>query len=258
MISKKMTKQKKLQIFIVISALFVVASIVNAQTCPGIQYATGGCGGVGAKGIGPPEPLIAVSCRQCACWCGWEECCYKPTGETSKAAGRADWLFNFSMKQCGCSSPGLSASEVLNKPRTTPPTKEEVQSIVARSLGQFQYQKGGNAFIVGPDGIGLTNCSGMVSYWWHQLGLPDLGNVGIGFSKSDVAAYLDSSITMDQLNPGDLILLDFPGAASHVGMYIGDGLVAHMANASNDLVIDDLQTFWSYGTVPGVIRVPGY
>jgi len=53
--------------------------LVNAQTCPGIQYATGGCGGKGTGGVGP-SLLPAVSCQQCACWCGWTECCYTPAG----------------------------------------------------------------------------------------------------------------------------------------------------------------------------------
>jgi len=118
---------------------------------------------------------------------------------------------------------------------------------------------GGDAFTVGVDGIAQTNCAGMTSYWWDQLGLPDLGNVGVQFTYADIAPYFDTTVTMNQLNPGDIIWMSYPGATlNHVGMYIGDNLVAHMANEIDDIIIDNLQTFWSQGNVVGVIRVPGY
>jgi cell wall-associated NlpC family hydrolase len=253
-----MSKQTNFQIFLIALVLLTIVSLANAQTCPGIKYATGGCGGVGGGGTGPSN-IPAVSCRQCACWCGWAECCYKPEGETSKAAGRADWLFSFSRKLCSCSSPAASRN-AAKSPRTTPPTKEEVQSVIARSLGKFQYRSGGNAFKVGIDGIAETNCAGMTSYWWHELGLPDLGNVGTQFTDADLAPYIQGGITMGQLNPGDIILYDTIDSTGnltgngHVGMYIGDGLVAHMMNELDDIVIDTVKDFYSYGNNYKVIR----
>ena len=105
-----MSNFQKIQIVVVLFLLAVIVYpnlSVEAQTCP-MQYGSGGCGGKGC-GTGP-SGLKAISCRQCACWCGHIQCCYIKEGEIPKAAGPSDWLFNISSKQCNCASGGGSKS----------------------------------------------------------------------------------------------------------------------------------------------------
>ncbi|HYN74220.1 MAG TPA: C40 family peptidase [Nakamurella sp.] len=68
---------------------------------------------------------------------------------------------------------------------------------------------------VGPDSF---DCSGLVLWAWQQA--------GIGIPRNS-AAQADGlpEIPVDQLQPGDLVTFYSP--ISHVGMYVGSGLVLH-------------------------------
>ncbi|MBI4836881.1 MAG: hypothetical protein HY813_00530 [Candidatus Portnoybacteria bacterium] len=111
----KMSNYKKIQIVARILLLVLISYpviVAEAMTCP-MQYGGSGCGWKGG-GVGP-SGLMAVSCRQCACWCGHVSCCYPKEGEFPKAVGPTDWLFNISTKQCNCASGGGQSQQQQQK-----------------------------------------------------------------------------------------------------------------------------------------------
>lgn len=264
--SRKIFNFKKIPVVIAVLLLALVvypngaAGIISCglPVCPSSgTMAPGGCGGKGIGGVGPTR-LPAISCRQCACWCGHPECCC--LFESVKAVvAPADWLYNSAQKTCGCATPAfLGLAHGMQ--RAQPPTAQEVQNLVNRTAGQFKYDLFDNANIVAVDGFRYGSCSGMVSWWWEQLGLPTLGTPGTTLGMADIPPSLlqTSSLSIGSLNPADIIFLDFGTDMTHVGMYLGDGLVAEMTNPTDNILISDLKEFWSRGEVIGIVKVPGY
>ncbi len=260
---QKIFNFKKIQIVIAVLLLAMVvypngaAGLISCglPVCPSVgTVAPGGCGGKGVGGVGPSH-LPAVSCRQCACWCGHPECCC--LFESVKAVAPADWLYNSAQKLCGCATPA-SLGIATGMQRAQPPTAQEVQNLVNKTAGQFKFDLYGNANIAAADGWRYGSCSGVNTWWWQQMGLPDIGTPGTTLAYDNIPASLleTSSLSMGSLNPADMIILQYSAEWGHVGMYIGDGLVAEMM--PEGVLITDLNQFWSSGEVIGIIKVPGH
>ncbi|KQZ69840.1 C40 family peptidase [Nocardioides sp. Root151] len=79
----------------------------------------------------------------------------------------------------------------------------------------------GDAYVYGAAGPSAFDCSGLTMMAWAQAG------VGLPHSSS---AQMGSgtSVSSGDLQPGDLVFYYSP--VSHVGMYIGNGMIVHAAN----------------------------
>ncbi len=71
---------------------------------------------------------------------------------------------------------------------------------------------------VGPDEF---DCSGLMQWAWKQA--------GIDIPRTSAEQATLESVPMDQLQPGDLVTFYSP--VSHVGMYIGHGLLLHASTS---------------------------
>ncbi len=82
----------------------------------------------------------------------------------------------------------------------------------------------GDAYVYGAAGPSAFDCSGLTMMAWAQAG------VGLPHSSS---AQMGSGarVASSALQPGDLVFYYSP--VSHVGMYIGNGLIVHAANPSS-------------------------
>ena len=70
----------------------------------------------------------------------------------------------------------------------------------------------------GGGGPGAFDCSGLVQWSFRQAG------INLPHSSQALAAG-GQPVSMDQMQPGDVIA--YYGDASHVGMYVGDGMMVH-------------------------------
>ena len=81
----------------------------------------------------------------------------------------------------------------------------------------------GNAYQYGGNGPGSFDCSGLTSYAYRAAGIElprrsaDQANVGVPVASRD-------------LQPGDLVFYYSP--ISHVGIYVGNGVIVHAATES--------------------------
>ena len=64
------------------------------------------------------------------------------------------------------------------------------------------------------------DCSGLVQYVCNSLGI-NVNRVAEDQFKNGTA------VNKDELQPGDLVFFGSGGYASHVGMYVGDGMMIH-------------------------------
>ena len=76
----------------------------------------------------------------------------------------------------------------------------------------------GDPYVWGGSGPGAFDCSGLVMWSFQQAG------VFLPHSSQALAAG-GAPVSMDQMQPGDVIT--YYGDASHVGMYVGDGMMVH-------------------------------
>jgi peptidoglycan DL-endopeptidase CwlO len=91
----------------------------------------------------------------------------------------------------------------------------------AMTAVNFALSQVGKAYVMGGTGPNAYDCSGltMVSY----------AHAGVGLPRTSQAQYgVGQPVGLSQLAPGDLVF--YYSGISHVGIYIGNGMIVHAAN----------------------------
>lgn len=118
------------------------------------------------------------------------------------------------------------------------PASGRAAAAVAYAMAQV-----GDAYVYGAAGENAFDCSGLTMRAWAQA--------GVSLPHSSSAQYASGpNIAASDLQPGDLVFYYSP--ISHVGMYIGNGLVVHAANPGAGVAVDGLYSMPYVGAVrPG-------
>lgn len=97
--------------------------------------------------------------------------------------------------------------------------------VSGRAAAAVAYAKAqvGDSYVYGAAGPNAFDCSGLTMMAWAQAG------VGLPHSSSAQMGS-GSRVSSSDLRPGDLVFYYSP--VSHVGIYIGSGLIVHAANPS--------------------------
>jgi peptidoglycan DL-endopeptidase CwlO len=114
-----------------------------------------------------------------------------------------------------------------------------------RAAAAINYARAqvGDSYVYGAAGPDAFDCSGLTMMAWAQagVGLPHSSGAQMGSGPS---------VPSSQLQPGDLVFYYSP--VSHVGIYIGDGLIVHAANPSTGVVVAGVMSMPFSGAVrPG-------
>jgi cell wall-associated NlpC family hydrolase len=98
------------------------------------------------------------------------------------------------------------------------PASDRAQIAVETALAQV-----GDAYVYGATGPDAFDCSGLTMYAWAAAGvaLPHASSAQPGAG---------TPVSISELMPGDLVFYYSP--ISHVGMYVGNGMIVHAANPS--------------------------
>ncbi len=101
----------------------------------------------------------------------------------------------------------------------------------------------GDSYVYGAAGPSAFDCSGLTMMAWAQA--------GVGLPHSSGAQYSSGAkVAASALQPGDLVFYYSP--ISHVGMYIGNGMIVHAANPGSGVTTADLYSMPYVGAVrPG-------
>jgi len=101
----------------------------------------------------------------------------------------------------------------------------------------------GDAYVYGAAGPNAFDCSGLTMMAWAQAGVSLPHSSSAQFSSGPRVAESD-------LRPGDLVFYYSP--ISHVGIYLGNGLIVHAANPGTGVVVSALHSMPYVGAVrPG-------
>jgi len=118
------------------------------------------------------------------------------------------------------------------------PASGRAAAAVAYAMAQV-----GESYVFGAAGPSAFDCSGLTMMAWGQS--------GVGLSHSSAAQYASGTkVAADDLRPGDLVFYYSP--ISHVGMYIGNGLIVNALNPGAGIRVSPLYSMPYVGAVrPG-------
>ncbi|MBF4160556.1 C40 family peptidase [Nocardioides acrostichi] len=129
--------------------------------------------------------------------------------------------------------------------RSSDRTEMPVVPASGRAAAAVAYARAqvGKAYVYGAAGPSAFDCSGLTMMAWAQA--------GVSLPHSSSAQYSSGPhIPESELQPGDLVFYYSP--ISHVGMYIGGGMIVHAANPSTGVAIASLHSMPYVGAVrPG-------
>lgn len=118
------------------------------------------------------------------------------------------------------------------------PASGRAAAAIAYAMAQV-----GDSYVYGAAGPDAFDCSGLTMAAW--------GAAGVGLPHSSSAQYGSGPhVAEGDLQPGDLVFYYSP--ISHVGMYIGNGLIVHASNPGTDVIVSGLHSMPYVGAVrPG-------
>uniref|UniRef100_A0AAU3GWN0 C40 family peptidase n=1 Tax=Streptomyces sp. NBC_01401 TaxID=2903854 RepID=A0AAU3GWN0_9ACTN len=114
----------------------------------------------------------------------------------------------------------------------------------AASVIAFAQSHVGDAYVSGGTGPNSWDCSGLVQAAFRTVGV-ELPRV----SQSQSTA--GAQVSLDNLQPGDILYWGGAGSAYHVGIYVGDGQFVGAQNSSTGVVQKSLD----YDPPSGAVRV---
>ena len=132
----------------------------------------------------------------------------------------------------------LSSRGSTTRMPSSVPASGRAAAAVAYAMAQV-----GDAYVYGAMGENAFDCSGLTMRAWAQA--------GVSLPHSSSAQYGSGPhIAASDLQPGDLVFYYSP--ISHVGMYIGNGLIVHAANPGTGVAVSGLYSMPYVGAVrPG-------
>jgi len=118
------------------------------------------------------------------------------------------------------------------------PASGRAKAAVAYALAQV-----GDAYVYGAAGPNAFDCSGLTMMAW--------GQAGVGLPHSSSAQFGSGAhVARNALQPGDLVFYYSP--ISHVGIYIGNGMIVHAANPGAGVKVSSVDEMPYSGAVrPG-------
>ena len=131
----------------------------------------------------------------------------------------------------------LSRGDSLRVPSDVPASGRAAAAV------NYAMAQVGDSYVYGAAGPSSFDCSGLTMMAWAQA--------GVSLPHSSSAQYGSGSpVSADALQPGDLTFYYSP--ISHVGMYIGNGMIVHAANPGTGVVVSDMYSMPYVGaTRPG-------
>jgi peptidoglycan DL-endopeptidase CwlO len=112
------------------------------------------------------------------------------------------------------------------------------------ALLSFLQAQIGKAYVMGASGPSAYDCSGLVQAAFRTIGI-DLPRV------SESQSTAGTQVSLDALQPGDILYWGSAGSAYHVAVYVGDGNFIGAQNPSTGIVEKPL----SYSEPTGAVRV---
>ncbi|MFD3645897.1 C40 family peptidase [Streptomyces cyaneofuscatus] len=159
--------------------------------------------------------------------------------ERAERASRTAERTTLSAPSSSSSDNSASAPASSSAPSSSSNATGSAAAIVAFAKAQV-----GDAYVSGGTGPNAWDCSGLVQAAYRTVGI-DLPRV----SQSQSTA--GTQVSLDNLQPGDILYWGGAGSAYHVAIYVGDGQFVGAQNSSTGTV----QRSMDYDRPSGAVRV---
>lgn len=133
------------------------------------------------------------------------------------------------------------AAAIYQKTGSYPNIAVNGNSVGVQAL-RFALTRVGDPYVWGAAGPNSFDCSGLVMWAYAQVGISLLHFTGDQWNEGE-------HISRDQLEPGDLVF--FFSDLSHVGMYVGDGLMVDAPTFGIPVHVEPI--YWS--SFEGAVRI---
>ena len=159
-------------------------------------------------------------------------------GELWYNLGGAQWIMakytrggssNTSSSSSVSASSNNGSSSSSNTTQATTSAAAKVVSLASAQLGK--------AYVWGANGPSAFDCSGLVNYVYSQVGL-SLGRT------TYVQVNNGTTVSMNNLQPGDLLFWGSASAPYHVGIYVGNGQYIHAATPSQGVIKQSISQYF--------------
>ncbi|MFJ2022796.1 C40 family peptidase [Streptomyces sp. NPDC087897] len=140
-------------------------------------------------------------------------------------------------------STGTSGSSSSGSSASAPSSSSNVSGSAA-SIVAFAKAQVGDAYVSGGTGPNAWDCSGLVQAAYRTAGI-DLPRV------SQAQSTYGTQVSLDNLQPGDILYWGGAGSAYHVAIYVGGGQFVGAQNSSTGTV----QRSMDYDRPTGAVRV---
>lgn len=129
-------------------------------------------------------------------------------------------------------------------------TQESAPQGSAASVVEFVRSQVGKAYVFGSVGPNAYDCSSLVMAAYKRI--------GISLPHYSVSQYgYGYAVSMNNLQPGDLLFYTTNGTGniSHVGVYIGDGMMVHASSPSVGVIMTNIYQNWYQSRFIGARRL---
>ena len=160
----------------------------------------------------------------------------------NEAEGYANKVIN-AFNRASSFSAGTNSGITTKSSETT--TKASGTGKIVDTAAQYlgvPYVWGGTS----PSGF---DCSGFVQYVCKQNG------ISIKRVADDQLHYSGTSVSKSQLQPGDLVFFGSGDYATHVGMYVGDGMMIHAPSTGKNIMYTSIESDYYSSRYIGARRV---
>ena len=129
-------------------------------------------------------------------------------------------------------SDSSSYEETYTEPEET--YTEPTTSSIGQQMADFACQYVGCPYVWGGSSLsGGADCSGFV--------MAVMANFGVSLPHNAAAqSGYGTPVSLDSLQPGDLLFYNGSSGIGHVTMYIGNGQVVHASNPTNGIIISNI------------------
>ena len=155
------------------------------------------------------------------------------TVETADTASTAENTYTENTTQTA-EAVQAPAEETYEAPAEETVAEAPAASSTGQAIADYAVQFVGNPYVYGGESLtGGADCSGFT--------MAVMANFGIGLPHNAAAqSGCGTPVSLDALQPGDLLFYDGGGGIGHVSIYIGGGQVVHASNPTNGILISSI------------------
>jgi murein DD-endopeptidase len=163
-------------------------------------------------------------------------------------AGRRGWSASIliGLVGAGCAS-APHGPAVESSPSAVPAAAQ--RGDLGRAAAEIALDQLGVPYRYGGAGPGGFDCSGLVQYAYSKAGM------ALPRTTAQLWSHT-STVTPNELRPGDLLFFSIAGKMQHVGLYVGEGRFVHAPSSGERVAVASLDSEYYRGAFLRAGRPP--